>query len=61
MTALAVWTADNIVITADTINFTADGACLINGGGTDIIEAPPTGPTGNFNALSYTRSEILGF
>jgi hypothetical protein len=29
---LAFPTADNTVITADTINFTADGACLINGG-----------------------------
>ena len=26
-------TADNTYITVDTINFTADGACLSNGGG----------------------------
>jgi hypothetical protein len=29
---LAVWTADNTVITADTIGFTADGSNLFNGG-----------------------------
>ncbi len=33
---LAFPTADNTVITADTINFRADGACLINGGSTPL-------------------------
>lgn len=58
VTTLQIWTADNTSITADTINFMGDGACLINGGGTDIIEAVPKH---NLNALSYTRSEILRF
>lgn len=57
-TNLQVPTFDNLQITWDTINFTCDGACLINGGGTDIREAPAKG---NFNALTYTRSEILRF
>lgn len=30
-------TADNTFITVDTINFTADGACLSNGGGTTLV------------------------
>lgn len=55
---LALWTADTTVITTDTLYFTADGANLINGGGTDIREAPPTG---NFNKLSYTVSAVIPF
>jgi len=50
VTALQIWTADSTTITADTINFTADGACLNNGGGTSIIEAPPKRA---FNKLGY--------
>lgn len=57
-TMLQVPTFDNTIITFDTINFTFDGACLVNGGGTDISEALAGH---NFNALSYTRSEILRF
>lgn len=33
---LAFPTFDNTVITFDTINFTFDGACLINGGATQL-------------------------
>lgn len=58
VTTLQIPTADNTYITVDTTDFTADGANLINGGGTDIREAPRQG---NFNALTYTRSEILRF
>jgi len=36
ITPLAFPTFDNTVITFDTINFTFDGACLINGGATAI-------------------------
>jgi hypothetical protein len=35
---LAIWTADTAVITCDSTEFTADGACLVNGGGTQIPE-----------------------
>lgn len=49
---LQIWTADSTSITADTINFTADGACLNNGGGTAIAEAPKGK---NFNANGYLR------
>jgi hypothetical protein len=34
--ALAIPTFDNTAITWDTINFTFDGACLINGGASVI-------------------------
>lgn len=35
---VSAWTADSAIVTADTINFTCDGADLINGGGTPLIE-----------------------
>lgn len=54
---LAVWTADSGVITADTNQFTADGADLINGGGTPIPEKPPNAT--HFNALAYTNTVQL--
>ena len=55
VTALQIWTADSTTITADTINFTADGACLNNGGGTAIREAGRfPNPRGvDFNKLGY--------
>jgi hypothetical protein len=37
---LAVPTADNTVILASTNYFTADGACLVNGGGAAIPSNP---------------------
>ena len=43
-TPLAIPTADNLLITADSTDWTADGACLINGGGAaipDNITFPP--------------------
>lgn len=49
-TKLQIWTADSTNITADTINFTADGACLVNGGGTPIPEAVKGK---QFNKVSY--------
>lgn len=55
-TPLAVPTADNTVIRASTINFTCDGACLINGGGIEIPEAPPKQ---NFNKLSANITQPL--
>lgn len=57
-TPLQFPTADNTHITIDSVDFTADGANLINGGGTDIREAPPAG---NFNKLSYTVSALIPF
>jgi hypothetical protein len=54
---LAVWTADNTVIKADNTGFTADGADLINGGGTPIAEYQP--PRKHFNALAYTNTVQL--
>lgn len=53
---LAVWTADNTAITADSNQFTADGADLINGGGTPINE---NAPRGTFNRLAYTNTVQL--
>jgi hypothetical protein len=50
-TNLQIWTADTTTILCSSINFTADGACLNNGGGTAIAEAPGGGA--DFNALSY--------
>jgi hypothetical protein len=42
---LAFPTFDNTVITFDTINFTFDGACLINGGATQLPRRQrPNGP-----------------
>lgn len=35
--ALQIPTFDNTSITFDTINFTFDGACLINGGASDVV------------------------
>jgi hypothetical protein len=35
---VSAWTADSGIVTADSINFTCDGADLINGGGTPEIE-----------------------
>lgn len=49
-TKLQIWTADSTNITCDTINFTADGACLVNGGGTAIAEARKGQ---QFNKVSY--------
>lgn len=56
MIPLAFPTVDNTVILASSINFTADGANLINGGATAIIEAPKGQ---NFNKLSITTSQIV--
>jgi hypothetical protein len=53
---LAIPTADNTVILASSLNFTADGANLVNGGGIEIPEAPKGQ---NFNKLSVTTSQIL--
>lgn len=50
-TPLQIWTADSTNILCSSINFTADGATLNNGGGTAIIEAPLQ----EFNSLSYLR------
>lgn len=52
---LAIWTADNTVIRADSVFFTGDGQNLINGGGIAIIEAP----TPENNSLSVTVAGIL--
>jgi hypothetical protein len=54
----SVWTTDATKITADTINFTADGADLINGGGTPIDEKPGTSAQGG---LAYNVSQYLRF
>lgn len=54
-------TADNAVITADSIFLVTDGANLIGGGGTAIHEAPNKG---SFNKLSVTTSDpipVYGF
>lgn len=58
MIPLAIPTADNTVISVDTIDFTADGSCLVNGGATDIREAPPGK---SFNALGYTVAGLVRF
>lgn len=52
---LAIWTADNTPIKADTVFFTADGQNLINGGGIAIFEAPNQ----ENNSLSVTVAGIL--
>ena len=44
---LPIPTADNAEITADSDEWTADGACLTNGGGALI---PDTGPVGDTHA-----------
>jgi hypothetical protein len=49
-TQLQIWTADNVNITCDTINFLGDGACTVNGGGTPIPEAVKGR---QFNKVSY--------
>lgn len=54
---LAFPTADNTVITADTINFTTDGADLINGGGQFIAEQKPK----EYGGLVVTNSQYLRF
>lgn len=53
---LQIWTADSTSITADTVNFTADGADLINGGGAAIIEPVNHGAR---NRLAYTVTAQL--
>lgn len=42
---ISAWTADSAIVTADSINFTCDGADLINGGG--YAEAETKGPARN--------------
>ena len=49
----SVWTTDSTSITADTLNFTCDGADLINGG--------DSGAKIRTGGLSYTVSQILKF
>ena len=43
-TPLAIPTADNTLITADSTDWTADDACLINGGGIGLPQNTPRGP-----------------
>ena len=56
---LAFPTADNTNITCDTINFTADGANLANGGGTEISEKPKQQQ--EYGGLAVTSSAYLRF
>lgn len=49
----SVWTTDSTSITADTLNFTCDGADLINGG--------DSGAKIKTGGISYTVSQILKF
>jgi hypothetical protein len=53
VTKLQIPTWDNTYITFDTINFTFDGACLVNGGATQI-NSPTHKP-------AYTESGIVRF
>src|SRR5271156_5370633 len=52
----SAWTADSSQVTADSINFTCDGADLVNNGGTDIRENKG-GKTSN--KLAYSTSVPL--
>ena len=49
---VSAWTADATKVTADSINFTCDGADLINGGGTDVA---------NPGGLARSVSQYLRF
>jgi hypothetical protein len=52
----SAWTADSSQVTADSINFTCDGADLVNNGGVDIRENK-SGQTSN--KLAYSTSVPL--
>ena len=52
----SAWTADSAQVTADSINFTCDGADLVNNGGVDIRE-DKSGKTSN--KLAYSSSVPL--
>jgi hypothetical protein len=52
----SAWTADSSQVTADSINFTCDGADLVNNGGVDIRENK-SGKTSN--KLAYSTSVPL--
>jgi hypothetical protein len=52
----SAWTADSALVTADSINFTCDGADLINNGGVPIFEILPGQSS---NRLAYSISVPL--
>jgi hypothetical protein len=56
-TKLQIPTADNINIRIDSTFFTADGLCLINGGGVFQVSTPKS----TFQNLNRVESGILRF